>query len=221
MAWWSAEGEDFSPPLLAEAQAAEAERTTRRSTNQTTATFYGLEVVSDRVAFIVDRSGSMSAKAGGKGRTGTAAKKTGVGTRLTVAHEELTGALKGLSPGVMFNVIYFSTGVYPWQDELVEKDQDVHEEAVSFSARQKPGGGTNIYDAILVAFEDRRVDTIYLLSDGDPSTGKVVAPALILERIAKLNRTRKVQVHCISIGKRSTFMRNLAAQNGGVYKESL
>ena len=217
--WWATESTSFEVPSLKDAVAAEGERATRRRTNQTTATFYGLEVVSDRVAFVVDTSGSMSAKAGTKGRT-QSDKSTG-STRLAVAKQELTGALKGISPGVLFNIVFFSSGVSPWQDELLIKDAEVQAEAIEFAERQNPGGGTNIYDGLMAAFEDRRVDTIYLLSDGDPTAGTVVDPTLILERIAKLNRVRKVQIHCISIGKRSRFLERLAEQNGGVYKESL
>jgi len=219
--WWRAEGDGFQLPELELALAAEGERAQRRRTNQTTATFYGLEVVSDRVAFVVDTSGSMAAKAGSKGRTATQGDKDTGPTRLDVAKQELEGALKGISPGVLFNVVFFSTGVAPWQDELIAKDEKVHEAARDFTARQVARGGTNIYDALLATLEDRRVDTIYLLSDGDPSTGGVTDPTLIRERIAKLNRVRKVQIHCISIGKKSTFMRLLAKENGGVYKESL
>lgn len=219
-AWWSAEGSAFELPELKLALDAERERAERRRDNSTTATFYGLEVVSDRVAFVVDTSGSMSAKAGSKGRSQTGDTDSGP-DRLMVAKQELSGALKGISPGVLFNIVFFSSGVAPWQDELVAKDERTFEEAVEYAARQKPAGGTNIYDALLVAMEDRRVDTIYLLSDGDPSAGQVTQPDLILERIGKLNRVRKIQIHCISIGKRSDFMRQLAEQNGGAYKESL
>ena len=60
-----------------------------------------------------------------------------------------------------------------------------------------------------------------LLSDGDPTAGSVIDPRLIRERIARLNRTRKVQIHCISIGKPSPFLRALAKENGGAYTESL
>lgn len=220
--WWRAEGDGFRLPTVAAALEAERERAERRRTNQTTATFYGLEVVSDRVAFVVDTSGSMAAKAGSKGRTATqGGKEKAASTRLGVAKQELEGALKGISPGVLFNIIFFSSGVSPWQDELVAKDEKVHGAAVDFTTRQAPGGGTNIYDALLAALDDRRVDTIYLLSDGDPAGGAVTDPTLIRERIAKLNRVRKVQIHCISIGKKSRFMRLLAEENGGVYKESL
>jgi HEAT repeat protein len=218
--WWTAEAEGFRLPTYEVALVAEGERAERRRTNQTTATFYGLEIVSDRVAFVIDTSGSMASKAGSKGRTSTQGGKNTGPTRLAVAKQELTGALRSISPGVMFNLVFFSSGVSPWQDELLAKDEEVQAEAFEFTERQVARGATNIYDAMIVALEDRRVDTIYLLSDGDPTAGQVVDPTLILERMAKLNRVRKVQIHCISIGKASGFMRRLAEQNGGTYKES-
>lgn len=220
-AWWRAEGEAFRLPPAEVARAAEKERAQRRRTNQTTASFYGMEVVSDRVAFVVDTSGSMSQRAGSKGRTSAERDQDTGPTRLDVANEELTNALKRISPGVLFNVVFFSSGVAPWQDELLAKDEETEAAALAFTGRQRPGGGTNLFDALLAALEDRRVDTIYVLSDGDPTAGQAVEPALILERIGELNRTRKIQVHCISIGKRSEFLEALAGRNGGAYKESL
>ena len=111
--------------------------------------------------------------------------------------------------------------VSPWKGELVAKDEEVLGEALEYSRGQRPGGGTNIYDALMAAFGDERVDTIYLLSDGDPSAGTVIDPGLIRTRIARFNRARKVQIHCISIGKSSPFLRGLAKENGGAYTESL
>lgn len=219
--WWSAEGEGFALPEVKVALDAEKERAARRKENPTTATFYGLEVVSDRVAFVLDTSGSMSAKASTRGRTGTDRGKNAGPTRLEVAKKELSGALRGISPGVLFNIVFFSTGVSPWQDELIAKDEEIQEAAEEFVARQAPAGGTNIYDAILVALEDPRVDTIFLLSDGDPTAGSVTDPEEILSRIAKLNRVRQVQFHCISIGKGSRFLERLAQVGGGKYTEVL
>jgi len=161
----------------------------------------------------------MNAAAGSEGRTST---QRNIGTtRLAVARQELGRALTRISPGVQFNLFFFSSRVAPWKRELVAKDEEVLTEALEHSNGQRPGGGTNIYDALMAAFADGRVDTIYLLSDGDPSAGSVIDPGLIRERIARLNRTRKVQIHCISIGKPSPFLRQLAKENGGAYTESL
>ena len=61
------------------------------------------------------------------------------------------------------------------------------------------------------------MDTIYLLSDGDPTTG-TTEPSAILGSIRRANARRGVRIHCISIGKESPLMRELAAQNRGQYR---
>ncbi|MEE8468735.1 MAG: VWA domain-containing protein, partial [Planctomycetota bacterium] len=176
-------------------------------------------VVSDRLAFVLDVSGSMQQPAGSRGRT-TTRPDTGT-TRLFMAKQELERALRGISPEVQFNLFFFGSRVPPWKEELVAKDEEVLEEALAYSRSRRSLGGTNIYDALMAAFADECVDTIYLLSDGDPSAGSVIDPSLIRTRIARFNRTRRVQIHCIAIGKPSPFLRQLALENGGAYAESL
>lgn len=221
-AWWSSEGSTFRLPAYEVALAAERERAKRRRENVTVATFYGLEVVSDRASFVLDTSGSMAAPAGGAGGRTRAGGGGSVGpTRLDVAKQELEKALRGLSPGTLFNLVFFDTAVDPWRDELVEHEERSLAAAVEFSFAQRASGGTNIHDALLLAFEDERVDTLYLLSDGDPTAGKVTDPERILDRIGQLNRTRKLEINTISIGQASKFLRRLAEENGGVYVERL
>ena len=137
------------------------------------------------------------------------------------AAKELEKALRGLSPGTLFNLVFFDSGVDPWRDELIEHEERSLAAAVEFANAQRAAGGTNIYDALILAFEDERVDTLYLMSDGDPTSGQITDPERILERIRQLNRTRKLEINAISIGKASAFLRRLAEQNGGVYVERL
>ncbi len=61
------------------------------------------------------------------------------------------------------------------------------------------------------------VDAIYLLSDGSPGSGKFVAKDDILREIKKLNKTRRVQIHCVSLGRDSDLLTELAQQNDGSY----
>lgn len=220
-AWWSDAGESFRLPPYEEAQAAERARAKRRRENVTVATFYGLQVVSERATFVLDTSGSMAAPAGGgSGRTRAGGAPTGP-TRLDVAKAELEKALRGLSPGTLFNLVFFDSGVDPWRDELVEQEPRALTAAVEFANAQRASGGTNIYDAMLLAFEDERVDTLYLMSDGNPTAGRVTDPAGILERVRQMNRIRMLQINTISIGQTSEFLRRLAEQNGGDYVERL
>ena len=71
-------------------------------------------------------------------------------------------AATGCSGGVTF-----SSGVDSWLDEGVMTSGDrSRDEAEAFVARLTPGGATNLYDSLKMAFEDEEVDTIFVLSDG-------------------------------------------------------
>ncbi|MEW6072667.1 MAG: HEAT repeat domain-containing protein [Planctomycetota bacterium] len=62
------------------------------------------------------------------------------------------------------------------------------------------------------------VDTIFFLSDGRPSAGEYVDPKDILREVREVNALRKVVIHTLAIGEfQKEFMRQLAAENGGVF----
>ncbi len=218
--WWADRGEDYKLPPYEVALEAEVARAAHKQDSSTAVTFYGLRVVSERLAFVVDISGSMAAGAtwhddrshSGKG------KRT---TRLAVAKKELQRALEGLPAGVLFNLVFFSSGVGAWQDELLAMDDKILAEALQYVQRQGAGGGTNIYDALMAVYDDPQVDTLYLLSDGEPSAGAITSTAKIHDEVMRLNQTRKLRIHCIAIGESSQFMRGLAEGTGGSYVEFL
>jgi hypothetical protein len=218
--WWEDQDPSLVLPQYEIALAAEMAREERREASVTQVTFYGLRIISDRVAFIVDLSGSMSAGANWRdGQTTTGGNPRT--TRLAVAKQELSRVLKGLSPGVLFNLVFFSSGVNAWQDELIPMDEKVLVEALEFTNRNGAGGGTNVFGALMAAFDDPEVDTLYLLSDGEPSVGEVIDTAKIHDRIIHLNAARKIRIHCISIGESSTYMKGPAQATGGTYVEFL
>jgi HEAT repeat protein len=90
-------------------------------------------------------------------------------------------------------------------------------------------GKTNSYGALMAALEAARpgeededyavaVDTIFFLSDGTPSHGDYIEPRDILREVRRANELRKVVIHTIAIGEfQKDFMRDLAAENGGVF----
>ena len=73
----------------------------------------------------------------------------------------------------------------------------------------------------LLALQDEKLDTIYLLTDGDPGGGEIDDPKQIVKSIAQLNSMRRVQINCISIGKESSLLKQLAAESGGLYRAIL
>lgn len=94
-------------------------------------------------------------------------------------------------------------------------------------------GKTNTYAALMAALgvqQDKakrtgydrnlksNVDTIYFLSDGAPTVGKVIDKEEIRMEVKRVNRVRKIVIHAIAIGDfQKDFMKALAKENGGVY----
>src|SRR5690606_38827116 len=116
-----------------------------------------------------------------------------------------------------FNLIPFNGAFQPWQPRLVPATPAARAAARTFVEGLQAGGGTNIYDPLEAALLDPDVDTIYLLTDGDPSGGKFVLAEEILREVRRLNAARQVAIHTISIGGRSPLLRRLAEENGGRY----
>jgi hypothetical protein len=66
--------------------------------------------------------------------------------------------------------------------------------------------------------EKRPLDTIYFLSDGRPSVGKLIEPMEILAEVRKHNDLYRMVIHTIAIGDfQKNFLDQLARENGGVF----
>ena len=174
-----------------------------------TVSYYDIPLVSSRLAFVVDYSGSMGAK------VGTDRKRT----RLDVAKKQLTSVFSALPKTHKVNVILFESNVDPIWKEVRPLTNSNRRELLEEVEAVKQTGGTNLFDAIEYAFQDPEVDTIYLLTDGDPASGRFTEPAEILEQIRMMNRSRQIVIHCISIGKRSPLLQDIAELTSGTYKE--
>ena len=98
------------------------------------------------------------------------------------------------------------------------------EKAIDFVKSIKTGSGTNVYDSLELIMGDDRVDTIYMLTDGQPTRGKIRDPEKILKEIRVLNLARGLTIHCISIGEEEEeeeargFLKRLADEHGGQYR---
>ncbi len=203
--WWDDHGAAFHLPPVEAEEIAQEEGETK---------YYGIPVVSKRICFLLDISGSMSAA---QPMPGTHAEnEKNKTTRLDVAKKELADTLDRLPRDVRFNLVFFDDRQEPWEKSLRAGDPAARLEAKKFLDRQVPRGGTNIYDSIELALMDKEVDTLFLLSDGAPGAGKFVQPGDILREVRKLNRSRKVVIHTICIGSASRLMQDLAKQNGGI-----
>jgi hypothetical protein len=62
------------------------------------------------------------------------------------------------------------------------------------------------------------LDTVYFLSDGRPSVGKIIEPLEILKEVRKHNEAFRMVIHTIAIGDfTKDFLQRLAEENGGVF----
>lgn len=98
-------------------------------------------------------------------------------------------------------------------------------------------GKTNTYKALLYGFGvdpakpvkgpltgfdkkalKRPLDTMYFLSDGRPSVGKLIDTNEILAAVNKYNGQYRIVIHTIAIGSfQKEFLKQLAGDNGGVF----
>lgn len=193
--WWAGVKEDFVLPEKAQAVI---------SSQAGMTTYHGVPVLSNRMVFLVDISGSMS-------------EATGTESRMDQSKKELLRVLGQLGKDAQVNMIFFDERVEPWRKMLVPIKPNLRE-AQAVVSKIAPRGSTNIFDALETAFAHKEADTIYLLSDGAPTNGRIIDEEDILKEVRKMNRLRQIVIHTISFGA-SDFMKSLAKQNGGQYVE--
>jgi hypothetical protein len=212
--WWTDHRADFSMPGAEVVSERLIElRQPVDSEERTGASFWGLPIVSRRVVFVLDTSGSMLAKFNMASKYGATE-----GTRLSAAKAQLIAALRMLPDGTLFNIITFDTRGDRWKDEMVVLGDATRVESRKWVEGLRTRGATNVFDALDKAFALKDVDTIYLLSDGQPVGGKIDDPLLLRDEIKAWNSTRRIPIHAISLGGDVALLRRLAEDSGGVFR---
>lgn len=173
--------------------------------------YYGIDIHAKRLMFIIDHSGSMK-------------EYWGNYTRLDRAKTELIRAIRELPEETEFAIVFYESGVRMWREELVWATSDNKREAIQFVQRLKYGDRTNTYGALRQSLEfDESLETVFLLTDGRPTTGTIVAPTQIVTDIIHRNRFRHLNFNTIGVavrGTTETFLRNLAEQTNGEYRSA-
>jgi hypothetical protein len=211
--WWRREGHALDPIAPEDLAKVQRELEARRLREVTRSTFFGLRILSERVVFVIDVSGSMR-----EPTLGRYIDETGE-PRIERAKKELVRALEGLAPTAFFNIVVFSDGAASFAARMQEVNKTTVGTAEQFVQRLGARGGTNLYGALSLALEDTDVDSIYVLSDGEPSVGDLADPHAIRSAIARANAQRGVVLHCIAIGGSLHLLEDLAHDSGGSYIE--
>jgi len=166
----------------------------------------GLPLTSDRVAFLIDLSGSM-----------WGSKVAGL-TRKEIVDAQLAMALTALPKVARFNVIPYTSTAFPWEKRLVPAEPAQVRRAIEDFERCRRSGRGNVWAGIEAALADPDLDAVVVLTDGVPTGGPhgdfELMVALLLER----NRFRNVAFDSILVdaprGKIAGWA-GLASASGG------
>jgi hypothetical protein len=210
--WWGQEGETFELPSTRDARN-ETKTRDMEKMRRDRGSQYGLNPKGEGTYFLLDVSDSMKmifelAK-NKEGRMETT-------YHIDILGEELVGVVERMKDGQMFNVIRFGSSVEKLAPALTALTEETRASASEFVQRKETLGATALSDALEAAFEDRGMDTIYVITDGAPKGGKIDDPDKLLSQVKKWNRRRKAKIHCIDLQRiESGFLKSLAEQSGG------
>lgn len=195
-----------------------------------TASFFEVPILSTRVLFILDLSGSMKDFSPLKDEKGRDMRK------LDVAKQGMLATIGSLPPRTRFSIIGLGatdTGEYLLQSQktwkkrlrLLPATAGNKNDAGKWVKNLQAKGYTNIYDAILYGLEDPEVDSIYLYTDGGASRGIFIKTSEILNFVQRNNEFRKVTLHTVEVPGKSAntkdnirLMKSLAEESGGTYQ---
>lgn len=171
-----------------------------------TAAFAGLPILSDRLSFLIDFSGSMWATV-----------ETGL-TRKQQVDSELSRALDALGPEVKFNLIPYANDPHPWNDELQEASpRNVKKAKAWFEGLDERGTG-DLWSALTLALGDPEVDSLVVLHDGSPTGGIAWNVELFESLLGERLRFRGVCFDCVLV-RDTKFLRRrweeIATGTGG------
>lgn len=215
--WWEASGPSFDPASVTEKKDGTSIELKRADDS---VEFFGKEVFSRNLLFVIDISGSMQAKDPSEPDR----------NRLERAKAQLAKAIKYLKRGTRFNIIAYSDKIVPWKKSLQLSKRSAIKSAIAFVKRLQFNGLTYTDDALKEAFKDLRVDTIILLSDGFPQKAPQggdheMLIGKILKWVKDNNSSRKVKIDTFGFGDPGgdgnplgQFLKKLAEDHGGTYR---
>jgi uncharacterized protein YegL len=151
-------------------------------------------------------------------------------TRMDFARSQLRYVISTLQHDQCFDVVWFSDSVKAWQGHMIPASRAAKLKAADWLDALECEGGTDTWAGLSKALnlvgrgtEDenysRGADTIYFMSDGEPSKGDIKDKDQIVAAIERISKVRHVKVHVVQIGTSPlAFMKRLAAVTGGDYK---
>jgi len=204
-------------------------------------TYYGIQVFSEGIGYVLDVSSSMNTTI--KIDPNWVKKQRRdypyEAARYDLAKSEIAASLKTLDPRVRFNLYFFRSRAFTWKSSMVNASSSNVGSANNRIAAERPptsGGGGNSYrtnyvDVFRLVLDVKpgkdlvgnfadTPDTIYFLTDGQPTVGDITDTEVLNSWFRELNRFARVKVNVITFGNLGVdpeFLRRLAEDNGGVF----
>lgn len=163
--------------------------------------YFGITAQGNRIAYIVDRSGSM-----------------GVRNRMEIATRELIRSIESLPDYAHFHIVMFSSGPLvepPMQRGWTQARRANVNQHIRWLEDQTPGGGTvpaPAFDQVMNL--NPRPDVIYFMTDG-------IIVGFTAEEIKQLNsRGKRVIINTIAFGDQGSedLLREIARDSNGQYR---
>jgi hypothetical protein len=164
--------------------------------------FFGIHPATDRVMFVIDRSGSMAEPM----PVSTGASSAGPRSRWEAAVSELGHFLDAIGPKAKFGVAFFCDHTEEWRPTLSPAEDEDKKAVMAWLTGQRPGGGTMLEGAIRRALRIEpdgmpdlavlEADTVIVLCDGETAEG----PGWVDPFLASANQRARVVFHCVKIG---------------------
>lgn len=201
--WWEDNRETFSFP---EGSTGKADAGDERSR----AVYNGMRLVSDHVAFMIDKSKAMRELLSSRGMSKEAASR-----------QELEQVLTQLQGELIFNIFTYELGVEAFEDRPVELTRKSARKALEFVESQRIQGSKDIWQVLEAVVVDPSLDTAYLLSSGEPDPGLYVHWNRVTHHLKDLNRFHKVVVHTIAYSDNKWYcdqLEKIADATGGEFQ---
>jgi len=183
-----------------------------------------IPTTSDSVIFVVDRSSSMELPIGTY--MNLEGQPVSDGTRLDFVKAELTRSIRSIPDNFSFNIIIYSECVDSWRGSRVEANPSNKSSAEGYVNAITPYGWTNTGGATQQALNDHENMVVMLLSDGAPNfldcAQTYVGDFDTHKRLVRTTNSQRATINCFGIGldpDTRTFMQQVAAENGGTFRE--